>query len=205
MKRKEREAQAAVFAPCLIFPRTGKENTAQVLEVVRIRAEELGIKHIVVATASGATGLMAARIFKGRNVVAVTHSTGFLKPGHQELKPQMRRKLEDAGAKVLTCQHAFGGLGRAVRKKLGTYELDEIIATTLRIFGEGTKVAVEISLMAADAGLIPASEPCLAIGGTNEGADTALLLKPSNAQTFFDVRIVEIVAKPRLAASTSNE
>ena len=43
-------------------------------------------------------------------------------------------------------------MGRAVRKKLGTYELEEIIAYTLRVFGQGAKVAVEIALMAADAG-----------------------------------------------------
>jgi len=198
MRRKKQQPESAMLVPCLAFPRTGKENTERTLEAARVRAEELGIKHIVVATASGETGLKAARLFKGRNVVAVTHSTGFLKPGHQELEPRMRRRLEEAGAKVLTCQHAFGGLGRAVRKKLATYELDEITAYTLRIFGEGTKVAVEISLMAADAGLIPTSEPCIAIGGTNEGADTAVLLRPSNTQTFFDVKIMEILAKPRL-------
>ncbi len=112
--------------------------------------------------------------------------------------PVIFKAIEQAGAKILTCQHAFGGVGRAVRKKLATYELDEIIAFTLRIFGQGAKVATEISLMAADAGLIPTREPCIAIGGTNSGADTALLLRPTNAQTFFDLRIIEILAKARL-------
>jgi hypothetical protein len=124
-----------------------------------------------------------------------------MKPDFEELEPGMRRKIEALGARVLTCQHAFGGVGRAVRKKLATYELDEIIAFTLRTFGQGTKVAIEISLMAADAGLISSRELCIAIGGTNSGADTALLLQPTNAQTFFDLRIVEILAKPRLDES----
>ncbi|GAH03993.1 unnamed protein product [marine sediment metagenome] len=109
-----------------------------------------------------------------------------------------RRQLEVSGAKVLTCQHALGGINRAVRKKLGTYELDEIIAYTLRMFGQGTKVAVEIALMAADAGLISLSNPCICIGGTGKGADTAILLKPVHAQDFFDLRIMEFLAKPRL-------
>jgi hypothetical protein len=142
--------------------------------------------------------MLAAPLFKGRNLVVVTHSTGFSRPDHQELGPEMRRKLEAAGAKILTCQHAFGGVGRAVRKKLATYELEEIVAYTLRLFGQGVKVAVEIALMAADAGFISTREPCLSVGGTGQGADTALLLKPSNAQTFFDLRIMEILAKPRL-------
>ena len=50
--------------------------------------------------------------------------------------------IEAAGAKILTCQHAFGGVGRAVRKKWGTYQVDEIVAQTLRVFGEGLKVVI---------------------------------------------------------------
>lgn len=185
--------------PCVTFDKPGPQNTERTLETAAKRADELGIRHIVVATTSGKTGLLAAQVFKGKNVVVVTHSAGFLKPDFQELKPALHRKIESLGAKVLTCQHAFGGVGRAVRKKLATYELEEIIAYTLRTFGQGTKVAIEISLMAADAGLIPTQELCIAIGGTNWGADTALLLRPANAQTFFDLRVVEILAKPRLS------
>jgi hypothetical protein len=58
-------------------------------------------------------------------------------------------------------------------------------------------VAIEISLMAADAGLISTLEPCISIGGSGSGADTALLLRPANAQTFFDLRILEVLAKPQ--------
>ncbi len=183
---------------CVTFEKPGPQNTSRTLEIAARRAAELRVRHIVLATTSGRTGLQAARIFKGKNLVVVTHSAGFLEPDFQEIKPALRRKLEEMGAKVLTCQHAFGGVGRAVRKKLATYELDEIIAFTLRTFGQGTKVAIEISLMAADAGLIPTRELCIAIGGTNSGADTAVLLRPTNAQTFFDLKVIEILAKPWL-------
>jgi hypothetical protein len=89
-------------------------------------------------------------------------------------------------------------VNRAVRKKLGTYLTDEIIAYTLRTFGEGTKVCAEIALMAADAGLISIGEPCITVAGTGRGADTAIVLSPANAQQFFDLRVMEILAKPRL-------
>lgn len=183
---------------CIYFKKAGPENTRRVLEIASKRAEELGVSNIVVATTTGETGLMAVKLFPKKNLVLVTHSTGFVKPDYQELKPEFREKIEKFGFKLLTCQHAFGGVGRAVRKKLATYELEEIIAYTLRVFGEGTKVAVEIALMAADAGLILTSEPCISVGGTGRGADTAILLKPANAQTFFDLRVMEILAKPRL-------
>ncbi len=187
-----------LLVPCLYFDKAGPRNTRRTLEIAARRAGELDIRNIVVASSSGKTGAQAAAVFAGENLIVVTHSTGFLRPDHQELKPAWRRKIEALGGKVLTCQHAFGGVNRAVRKKLQTYELDEIIAYTLRTFGEGAKVAVEVSIMAADAGLISVQEPCIAVGGSSWGADTALLLRPANAQTFFDLKVLEVLAKPRL-------
>jgi hypothetical protein len=72
------------------------------------------------------------------------------------------------------------------------------VAYTLRIFGEGIKVAVEIALMASDAGLVSTREPCISIGGTERGVDTAILLRPAHAQNFFDIKVIEVLAKPRL-------
>jgi hypothetical protein len=180
------------------FDNQGKMNTERTLEIAKARAEELGIKTILVATTTGETGARAAEFFQGYNLVVVTHSTGLRGPNEQELGEENRAAIERAGVKILTCQHAFGGVGRAVRKKLGTYELEEIIAYALRIFGEGMKVVCEIALMAADAGLVRTDEEVIAIAGTGRGADTAVVLVPANAQSFFDMRIQEILCKPRL-------
>jgi len=196
-KRREPPRAADLIVPTVYFHKTGPVNTLRTLEIAGERADELGIRHILVATTRGRTGALAAERFRGKNVVVVTHAAGFAEPGRQELMPFYRKRIESAGARILTCQHAFGGVGRAVRKKLGTYELEEIMAYTLRVFGQGTKVAIEIALMAADAGLVSVNEPCLSIGGTGEGADTVLLLRPSNSQTFFDLLVMEILAKPR--------
>jgi hypothetical protein len=184
--------------PCVYFKNPGKENTKRTLEIASQRVAELDVPSVVVASTSGKTGSLATRFFPGRDLVIVSHSTGFLKPDYQQLIPEEKRQIEDAGAKILTCQHALGGVGRAVRKKLATYELEEIMAYTLRVFGQGTKVAIEIALMAADAGLISTQLPCMSIGGTEQGADTAILLIPAHAQNFFDLRVLEILAKPRL-------
>ncbi|MCW4008465.1 MAG: hypothetical protein NWF09_07265 [Candidatus Bathyarchaeota archaeon] len=73
----------------------------------------------------------------------------------------------------------------------------ELISNTLRLMGEGTKVCVEITLMAADAGLIPVDEDVVAIAGTGNGVDTALRIKPANTARFFDLKIKEVIAKPR--------
>ena len=180
------------------FEKPGKENTQRTFDLAKRRAEELGIKTILVASTRGETGVKACETFRGYDVVVVTHSTGFKQPNYQELTDENRAAIEAAGGRVLTCQHAFGGVGRAVRKKLGTYELEEFIAYTLRLFGEGMKVVVEIALMAADAGLVRTDEHVIAIAGTGKGADTAVVLKPANAQAFFDLKVLEILCKPRL-------
>jgi hypothetical protein len=198
MSERKKAPDVEITVPCVYFSAPGAANTSRTLDVAARRMKELDIQSIVVASSSGETGLEAARLFRGKNLVIVTHSAGFLRPNYQEMDPDKRKRIEESGAKILTCQHALGGVNRAVRKKLGTYELDEIIAFALRTLGDGFKVAVEISLMAADAGLIPSGEPCLAIGGTGQGADTAVVLRPANAQNFFDLRVTEILAKPRL-------
>jgi hypothetical protein len=183
-------------AHTVYFERPGPANTARTVQLAGKRAEELGVRTVLVASTSGATGAVAAQHFRDYEVVVVTHSAGFKSPDTQELAPENRAAIEAAGARVLTCQHAFGGVNRAVRKKLNTYQLDEIIAYTLRLFGEGIKVVAEIALMAADAGLVRSDIPVISIAGTGRGADAAAVLLPTNAQTFFDLKIIEIICRP---------
>jgi hypothetical protein len=192
---------AEVQVTAVYFEKPGKDNTQRTFELAKRRAEELGIETILVASTRGETGVKACKVFRDYDVVVVTHSTGFKEPNHQELTDENRAAIEAAGGKILTCQHTFGGVGRAVRKKLGTYELEEIIAYTLRLFGDGMKVVVEIAVMAADAGLVRTDEQVIAIAGTGKGADTAVVLKPANAQTFFDLEVLEILCKPRLSSA----
>ncbi|MDX9955051.1 MAG: pyruvate kinase alpha/beta domain-containing protein [Anaerolineae bacterium] len=178
------------------FAQPGTTATERTLDLARARAEALGIRTVIVATTSGATAVRVAEAFSGLDVVAVTHSAGFRGPDMQDLDPANAMRLAELGVKVLTCQHALGGVGRAVRKLWGTYQLDEIIAQTLRLFGQGMKVAFEISLMAADAGLVSTRTPALVIAGSSRGADTAIILIPTNAQTFFDLKPLEIICMP---------
>lgn len=183
---------------CTYYDQTGPENSERTLELAASRAALLGTRHILVASTTGETGLKAVRKLSapGREVIVVTHSTGFAAPNTQELTPENKAALESAGARILTGQHALGGLNRAIRRKLGTYELDEIVAFVLRNFSQGVKVACEITLMATDAGVVPAGEAVIAIGGTGRGADTAALILAANAQDFFDLRVLELLCMP---------
>jgi hypothetical protein len=95
------------------FLEPGSANTEKTFEVAKRRAEELGIKTIVVASTSGETGLKAVKTFANYKVVVVTHTTGFRAPDVQELTSQSRDKILKKGGLILTAAHAFGGMGRA--------------------------------------------------------------------------------------------
>jgi uncharacterized protein len=182
---------------CRYFHKSGRTNTKGVLEAVSKRARELSIGKVLIATVSGRTAFEALKILdKDIKIIAVTHVTGYAKPDIQELDEKDRRELESQGVKVLTCQHAFGGVGRGVRNKLETYQVDEIMAHTLRVFGQGVKVAIEVTLMAADAGLVRTDEDVISVGGTAQGVDAALVLKPANSARFFDLKVKEVICKP---------
>ncbi len=183
-------------ASTVYFERPGPANTDRTLSLVSEKARLLGIQTVLVATSSGTTALRASELIQVPNLIAVTHSSGFKQPFTSGLDAALRTKIEANDAKILTTTHAFGGVGRAVRNKMGTYQVDEIIAYTLRTFGQGMKVATEITLMAADAGYISDPGPIIAVGGSGKGADTAVIILPTHAQTFFDMRYLEIICMP---------
>jgi hypothetical protein len=178
------------------FRTTGTQNTKSLLSIVKEYVDKEEIENIIVATNTGETGAEVAKAFKGKNAVVITHCYGFQQPGKFELKDEFKKEILANGAKILTTTHALSSAERAIRKKFGTLEPLELIANTLRLMGEGTKVCVEITLMAADAGLIPCDKDVVAVAGTGKGADTALRIKPANAARLFDLRIREVIAKP---------
>lgn len=178
-----------------IYFENAGEHTEEVLKIVKEFIKKEKIRSIVVASTTGKTGVLASSIFKGLNVV-VTHATGFAKPNYQELSKENAKKIIENGAKILTATHALSGAERAIRKKFNTILTLEIISNALRLFGQGTKVAIEITLMAADAGLINEGEDVIAIAGTSSGADTVLLIKAANSFNLFDLKVRKIICKP---------
>jgi len=178
------------------FDSPGSQNTQQTLNLATRRAEEGDIGKALVASTSGNTGVLAMNSIENVEIIVISHSHGFKEPNSTQFTPENREAIEGRGGKILTCQHTFGGVGRAVRKAMGTFQLDEIIAQTLRNFGDGTKVCVEMALMAADAGLVRHGENIITIAGSDRGADTAMIIRAANAHRFFDLRIQEIICKP---------
>jgi len=180
------------------FEQPGKDNTDAVFSLVNQRIKELGIKTVVVASTGGDNAVKAVNALKGVKVVAVAHSDGFRTPNANEFTAENRKIVESKGGVVFVGTHLFTGLSQAMRKKFNTIIIGDIIAYTLRIFGQGMKVVCEVSTMAADAGLVRTDEDVIVIAGTGRGADTAVVIRPVNSQDFFDMKVKEILCKPRL-------
>jgi hypothetical protein len=197
---ERKEDWTMVVGKTVYFDRPGRDNTAAVVEAVGERRADLGIEHVVVASNTGATALALWETLQdtGATLVSVGGHTGFRGGDKQELSDDQHRALDERGIKVLIGSHALSGVGRSITKKFGGISHVEIIAYALRQFGgEGIKVAVEVAVMAADAGLVPTDREIIAVGGSGGGADAAIVLKAAHMDNFFDLEIREIIAKPR--------
>ncbi len=183
----------------LLFEKAGKHNTEPTLQIVRERALELGITQVVLATNHGFTAREAHRILapESIDILAVQISYAYESEGWV-MSPEERSKLEALGVPVYAGIHAFGGVGLAFCEEHGGWTVGRAVRDTLYRFSQGMKVAVECLLMAADAGWVDVDQEAIAIGGTGEGADTAIVCKPSYTSTFHQLEIREVLAKPRI-------
>lgn len=181
----------------MVFEQTGRENTPAVTAAAVETARAKGIHYIVVATSKG-DNIKALPEHEGIQLIAVTHAFGFPKAGEMEMPQATREELEKTGVRVLTTSHVLSSAETGLSKKYGGIYPVQIIADTLRMFGAGTKVCVEVAVMALDAGLLPYGEPVVAIGGTAHGADTAVILTPAHANEILNVKIHECICKPGL-------
>ncbi len=181
------------------FEDFGKHNTEQTIEAAKKGALSLDLKFVVVASASGVTGINTAEAFKGTGVkvVVVTEYAGMA-----EFMDENRRKLKELNADVITSTHSFLTPAESISKLYSGYcSENTIIKSVLRRFSQGVKVATEIMMMATDVGAIPPGEDVVSIAGTGSGADTAIVVKSCHSDDFFHkekgIEFREIITMPR--------
>lgn len=184
------------------FDKAGEQNTGETISLAVRRAKELGIRYAVVSSSSGKTGVLAARAFKdtGVKVIVVAHHVGFSSPGERDLENNYLSEMNEMGVTIVEQSHALSGVERSITRRLGGASRVESIAEALRtLIGVGTKVCAEITIMAADGGHVPVDgkTEIIAMGGTWSGVDTACVMKPAHANSFFDMQIREFICMPR--------
>jgi len=172
------------------FETPGKENTQKVLALVKERAAARGIKKIVLASTRGGTARAAAEAFKGTDLklIVVPWAHGFGK--ENPFPPELKTELEEKGHRV-----HFGTMLFHTDELYGS-KTPTIMANLLRIFGQGLKVVVEITMMACDGGHVAGKEKIIAVAGTGIGADVAVVMTAAPSLRWSKLRIHEIICKP---------
>jgi hypothetical protein len=195
------------------FDEPGPQNTDALIEAVKRRIKRSGIEYLVMASESGNTALKVAGALRGSKVkvVCVTAYAGlrFSWPEGGKwpsITGETRKKLEDLGVKIVEeTPYIFKGvtfdaqfLGRAAP----SWAIHEFLSRTM---GYGFKTALEIAMMAAEAGAVPIDKEVIAIAGTGwlgGGADCAIVVKPSPVPKTTDMEkgleVREIIAIPRI-------
>ena len=194
------------------FEKPGKEHTEETLKIALEAAKERGIETVVISSTTGWTALKALEIFDGSGLrlIFVTHQTGYRAPGVQLMPDETRKKLEEAGAIVVTSTDVLtGGVDVGISRQRPPKEaplegrlpsvvppVSTVIAHVLRLFSQGVKVCVEIAMMVADTGAITIDKPIVAVAGSHAGSDTAVVITPATSNRIRDLKIHEILAKP---------
>lgn len=181
----------------MYFEQPGRDNTEKTLQIAKDEAIKRGIGHLVVASTIGDTGLQAARMLQGTDIklIVVTHSTGHRQAGEQLFSEEMKKEIESLGGVVFTGTDTLTSYEIAMGTR-GWLSPQALISAVLRMFGQGMKVCVEIVAMATDARLIPVDD-VIAVAGTGRGADTAAVIAAKSTNRLFDIKVREILAKPR--------
>ncbi len=189
------------------FDYCGEINTRDVLLIAKKSSEELGIGKVVIASETGRSALLALDVFKDHDVelIVVTHypATTWGPKGEipiglmREEYSEIREKLLEAGVKIVQGTRPFAPPSRSIDWSFPTPEA--IIDRTLELFGAGTKIAIEATVMATDSGVLDEGEEVISCAGTYKGLDTALIVKTAYSMNFFKkFEVKEILAKPRI-------
>lgn len=182
----------------LYFDEAGEANTEEALDIALKTAKQFNIRKVVLASTRGVTAVKAGERFKGTGieVIAVGHQYGFREPGKTLFLEENLAKARALGVRVHFGTDLLTATVGALGEKYGRGPFG-LIADTLRMFGQGVKVAVEVAIMACDAGLVSPDEEVVAVAGSGKGSDTVLVLQPANTYRIFETKIREVVAKPR--------
>ena len=178
------------------FEKAGKVNTEQTLQLARERAEELGIKTVVLASSSGYVAQKALEVFNNTDLKLVV--VGISKP---RFPSELAKTLEGRGIPVKFSSEV-------------EYSYPELMRNAYYKFSEGMKVVMDLGMIVAEEGLVSENEEVVAIAGTGHkggfektggGADTAVVMIPRRSDSFNTLpelkakrrEIKEIICKPR--------
>ena len=174
---------------------------ADIMTAAKELADRHRVKTVVVASDSGGSARDALEVFgKEYALVAVG------------IPPELRRigefhktvqELTAQGVKYLVSFPILGHPISPLDRKLHPGDTDplRVIQRTLRIFGEGAKVCLEIAMIAADQDAISTDHDCVAVVRPPDVSNcphTAMVVHPAKSGDIFEhtLRVKDLVLVP---------
>jgi hypothetical protein len=191
------------------FANYGAENTGEVIEAVAERLREGDIKSVVVASSTGGTAVKVAQGINGLAEVICVSDPPWAVGRFSEapgISAENKARLESFGVEIIDYMPyaSVAYSWQASENVYGALDLLVLVFDAFRMVGgNGLKVAIEVGLMATNAGKVKAGEDVIAVGGTESGADTAIVLKAAFSSNIFSKdpserpEVREILAMPR--------
>jgi len=172
------------------FEKAGEHNTDHVIDAVKERVKQGDLTYVVVASNSGKTAIKLAEAMRDTKVkiICVTESPQRLdwKAKWPTLTEENRKRLTELGVVVVENIPYASYCSVLGNNRWQTPSPDTLIYMTLRtVGGAGLKVAMEVMFMAVWAGVLPPEENVISIGGTDGGADTAIVVRSAFQENFF--------------------
>jgi hypothetical protein len=163
----------------IYFDFPGEQNTNETLKTAREKALKFDIKRIFIPSKSGNTAQKAYNLFKSTGIQVTIVGTD-----PNIFSSEILAQLKGNGCRVCFYKDI-------------PYTYPQDMKVAYRRMGEGFKVAVELGMIAAylDDGN---NDEIMCLGGTKKGVDTALVIRPAKSETFDQLEVREIIAKPRL-------
>ena len=184
------------------FDSCGESNTEKVLTLAKERAEELGIKKVIIASETGMSALGALKILNGIDIIVVTSALGTMvkNTGMGDLPLGITdEKIYDELNKKCTIVRGtdpFHNINAPLRDATN----EKVIRHILYCIASGIGVCMLSVLMATDNGVIKKGEEVVSCGGSFLGLDTSCVVKASNSVDLFEddgLEVLEIICKPR--------
>ncbi len=194
----------------------------RLFDEARERARALGVQNVLVATNTGRSVEVAQDIMGTEfHFFAVGNPSSSYAQGlvlHCGISHEVQARLERRGITVITRETcAFQDLPRnstfhkanhAYVERFGRiYGPEEVVPANIckvmthvlsEFFGDGPRVCIEITLMAADSGELPLSEDCMAIVTPQGYAQTAMIVHPVTSEHLFGThfRVKDLLLVP---------
>jgi uncharacterized protein len=196
----------------LLFEQPGPDNTDEIIKLAASLANKYS--YITVASITGKSALKLSEAVANLKIICITCPQGMnfetdkmnegpfndipglrkirdkwkaegLKQIPMNIPEEAKEKLKAKNIPVVQGTIPFFGPSFSMRLHLNHVNSLDIMAKTLELISTGTLVCLETVMMATDAGVLPESTEVLALAGTEQGLDTACVIRSCASAISF--------------------